>query len=1362
MERDRENMITDKELLAICNFSNLRLEFADLGLIRNRITGEILSNHTIYSLLEKEVESIEKNDPGTRVFRKEKYKKGIMDRSLDLITEKKEELSKIAREVKSAIEKTQKMKSAAEYEQLITLEQNLKNLGVELKDSYNYKNDFDIKTDVEIAETAYENIVKIGLTLKDYLKKSGKIYSEIVKLNESESYTTDLTSKDVMVKDYWERNEENIQKVEKIIVEEKKRETEKKKELEIQNEKEKEEYLVIEKDLPEDTGYEPIYNDVLEIKRAAGMVYEYYEKYKLGNDEGKFLEEWEVVYGADGYEIIKDYLDYFKETSSKGLICQVESGDEVFIYRDEENSTRKIKKKIITLKNNSQDKNKRKLDFFNEILADESEIKIFEQYENEIKNLKLYKTREEIAADKRLKKVVEVTLNIIDVLSVLVPGAIDFMQNQGSNLIVKGAGFFKNAKYLMHGMASNVKISSGVSNLLINNLPSAKILSEAIQLYKNNPIGDFLFKVVETIKKDALETTMEQLKKTKINLMSFNFTKMGIEIGGNLSFATYYILKKIVESSDVTEDYKKEELRQIVSKMEETLNLPYKNVLNISDEGFGIVVLKNKRLKKIVVSFKNPSHGSEVRNNIVNERLLNEWMLIDLFDKYIIPKIFDMETLEKYEIVTTGYNFGSDLAHLYYYGETFFEINNIRSYKITDKMILNNLRIFSPLDLAELYKTDYSEYTVHLKSEINPINFGNAALILFGTLLGIKATAMYFAGTIAFKIFNFSFNIASTYTQKAKANFLYMKMCQYGFFKCQNFSECQKFHFAKCKAINEEIPFPEIKENWESILEEYTEDFLFKEGKENGIPKQIMKIRLKVKDFLTLMIDKTFFELDLSFYKYIDNILRTDSVCDKAPYKTDSYLEGKELEYAIKKAKIEFKNLLKNYPEKYAMDLSFYQTYFYELRDMENGLFELKKYSQTIKRYIFRDIEQGSLYSVAEVLEPSYEATNSSKVLIWLMKKIYFFNENMKKKLKEEIFLINRTTTGYKIKYHDNLNYLDEKFGSGNISNTDNEFLLFPYIESYSGNIEKRKNGDVTYLNINKNYIGSVFRSMMEEIFAIKAKIEPKFYNEEEALKEKLTFSKENWYKSYVGENNKGINIDKNLFTFQKGRKLNDYFHNYFNKYEEYVKSGYIFTTKGYRAFKDVLKRIEEIPEILEDFYILLDKKEGERKIKELRIGHIHPNGEHNEKEIGYIYNKDDSIKRGILLLNCTGFEKKEENAEGNADKETLVSGAVLKCNKGSSTSIFNPTTVTENKINGMAIGLSLDKKGEINIKKFGYCSVKDSACVCPDIIGNWTNTSKGVNTKRFKQLTTSSTIKCSKGGIIKVVSNKVKSGNIN
>lgn len=65
--------ITDKELLAICNLSNLKMEFANL--IKEKVVvdkKEIVRNHTISSLLEAEKEAILNNDDSKRVFILEK------------------------------------------------------------------------------------------------------------------------------------------------------------------------------------------------------------------------------------------------------------------------------------------------------------------------------------------------------------------------------------------------------------------------------------------------------------------------------------------------------------------------------------------------------------------------------------------------------------------------------------------------------------------------------------------------------------------------------------------------------------------------------------------------------------------------------------------------------------------------------------------------------------------------------------------------------------------------------------------------------------------------------------------------------------------------------------------------------------------------------------------------------------------------------------------------------------------------------------------------------------------------------------------------------------------------------------------
>ena len=50
--------VTDKELLSICNLSNLKMEFANLKFIEPDT--KIVRNHTISSLLENEIEGIKK------------------------------------------------------------------------------------------------------------------------------------------------------------------------------------------------------------------------------------------------------------------------------------------------------------------------------------------------------------------------------------------------------------------------------------------------------------------------------------------------------------------------------------------------------------------------------------------------------------------------------------------------------------------------------------------------------------------------------------------------------------------------------------------------------------------------------------------------------------------------------------------------------------------------------------------------------------------------------------------------------------------------------------------------------------------------------------------------------------------------------------------------------------------------------------------------------------------------------------------------------------------------------------------------------------------------------------------------------
>ena len=54
-----------------------------------------------------------------------------------------------------------------------------------------------------------------------------------------------------------------------------------------------------------------------QMRSKAGIAMEYLEKEKEGNSEGSFLKNWEVIYGADNYEIVKDFYDDLYEVMCK-------------------------------------------------------------------------------------------------------------------------------------------------------------------------------------------------------------------------------------------------------------------------------------------------------------------------------------------------------------------------------------------------------------------------------------------------------------------------------------------------------------------------------------------------------------------------------------------------------------------------------------------------------------------------------------------------------------------------------------------------------------------------------------------------------------------------------------------------------------------------------------------------------------------------------------------------------------------------------------------------------------------------------------------------------------------------------------
>lgn len=60
-------------------------------------------------------------------------------------------------------------------------------------------------------------------------------------------------------------------------------------------------------------------NGFKEMQNSAGLLMNYLEECDKNSNEGNFLKDWEVVYGADNYKVVADYLDTVKEIFKKNL-----------------------------------------------------------------------------------------------------------------------------------------------------------------------------------------------------------------------------------------------------------------------------------------------------------------------------------------------------------------------------------------------------------------------------------------------------------------------------------------------------------------------------------------------------------------------------------------------------------------------------------------------------------------------------------------------------------------------------------------------------------------------------------------------------------------------------------------------------------------------------------------------------------------------------------------------------------------------------------------------------------------------------------------------------------------------------------
>jgi len=71
----------------------------------------------------------------------------------------------------------------------------------------------------------------------------------------------------------------------------------------------------------------PLYYGIADLKKDCGIAYEYFEKAKFGNPVGDFTKKWNIIYAADSYKLITDFIDA-NFRSNKIAIKYVEDDNE--------------------------------------------------------------------------------------------------------------------------------------------------------------------------------------------------------------------------------------------------------------------------------------------------------------------------------------------------------------------------------------------------------------------------------------------------------------------------------------------------------------------------------------------------------------------------------------------------------------------------------------------------------------------------------------------------------------------------------------------------------------------------------------------------------------------------------------------------------------------------------------------------------------------------------------------------------------------------------------------------------------------------------------------------------------------------
>ncbi|MGF7045314.1 hypothetical protein M2142_002309, partial [Fusobacterium sp. PH5-29] len=1103
--------------------------------------------------------------------------------------------------------------------------------------------------------------------------------------------------------------------------------------------------------------------------------FEYYEKYrdhwKGKSDreaEGKFLEEWEILYAGDGYSIAYDYIKFLNNNTNPDIM------------------TRK-------------------------------QIK-----EEELKGRK----------EKMVITGIYYLLSIKFALSVdRMSGPLTLKTLKGRKAIDSATGrWYTTPGSEIQYICSNKQLSKYFKEFNPSKLTDATLKEFCISVLQTGAttgIGAMDSKTereMEEIIKEYYEY-VESDKELLLLHSATNYECAKIDIVRRMR----EYLKTCITNKTIILEYSLKEIKDLYIKLESLEKMLYNppaNYLRFDLFGFGVVILRKS--DNIVISFKNSQEDRLIK--LLKEGNYVSFMTyLDIIRKFSLIKILKPgDKISKLNITVTGYNVGGELANILSIMEVNYKSRPFFSNYLSS---ISDIVLFTVKDLGaytnEQYRTEmkiigdeiWSLLTGSLKVYGGAHFVGkslNVSLSLFSKIkLGCSvATLPYLiASSAAFSIFNIS--LAAQKNKKTEN--LYLLLCYIGFFNC---TQCEQNNCKYLKTTTN-FNFPKLL-SYSQIIENLSKTIKIKSENEKESIEMTGYAYLSVlfelfnetgnmptdgSDTIGTYIKAlgrtaAYFNPIISIVSLINqNTSEKEIININNQFKNSKTTTTEKIRKILKTEFISKIKMVKesevNKYESVILDLSedgdgkieeIETNTTYEEIKYTNIVIEKKENNYVVKKYIW--YKYRALYKMYSYNSPvtCYQVETKMKegelseafdMFMWFVKLHIDLYDNYEKikdnKKKYKMYDVKGSRWYSNVTCYANINNIAKiklnSKNSGNLytkldSKSISEFAFFPYIDESTGDIQKRgADGKSIYIHISDDYVRSFLRSVIGNQVGIK---DPKYYTKDEI--EKIGGSKREDY----------LNI-KNAYNFSSD----------ISNLEATIiglcRASEDSALLSFYSVDNVISKLEEQPSLIEACYIIEDKKGSGGIIKQLKLGIMTADGMPDESRIAYLYN-DDNMKRGVIEIEVMITENSGVDI-ADADKKIVKSGAIIECDQCDVKSTFVAKFakgVEMYNAEGEAlyydydgneldntVGTTGDKRGgkNGNILPFkGACKkkiekqlsedeerLKITACDPETFINNWEDVSD-IEIGDGYILTEDSWIRCKKGGIIRF--SKDKGGN--